>query len=300
MPHPSLRPIRKTRANVSLWLMLTPYLLGLATLVGLPAALALSLAFTQFDALTPPQWVGLANFQRLWNDRLFAVALGNTLLYLLLAVPLRIGGAFLCALIFKPAGWGVNGARAALYLPTVIPDIAYAMIWLISFNPLYGPINLLLGAAGLPTPGWTVEPWPALWALVIMAIWQLGESFIVLLAAARNVPPALYDASEIDGAGAWARYRFITLPLLLPSLVLLTARDLIISLQANFVPSLVITKGGPGYATLFIPLYTYWLAFDDLRFGYAAAVVWTLFAITLIVIGIQSLLARRWQYEGSF
>jgi multiple sugar transport system permease protein len=290
----------KSRVELTPWLMLAPYLLGLALLIALPAMLALLLAFTQYDALTPPTWIGGTNFRRLWADPIFWTALRNTLLYLTLAVPLRIGGAFLLALLFKPAGRGATIARATIYLPTVIPDIAYATIWLISFNPLYGPINLLLGALGLPTPGWTFEPWPALWALVIMAVWQLGEGFVVLLAVVRTVPQALYEASEMDGAGAWARFRFITLPILIPSLVLLVARDLILSLQANFVPSLVVTKGGPGYATVFIPLYTYWLAFDDLRFGYAAAVVWTLFLITFLVTGLQYLLARRWQYEGAF
>jgi multiple sugar transport system permease protein len=280
--------------------MLFPYLVGLTVLIIAPSVLALAFSFTNFDALTPPQWIGFANFQRLWSDRLFWVALSNTLLYLALAVPLRIGGAFLLALLFKPERAGANFARAAIYLPTVIPDIAYATIWLISFNPLYGPVNMLLRSLRLPTPGWTIEPWPALWALVIMAAWQLGESFVVLLASARNVPGELYEASEMDGANSWARYLYITLPMLLPSLLLLTARDIIVSLQANFVPSLVVTKGGPGYATLFIPLYTFWLAFDDLRFGYAAAVVWTLYVITLIVTLLQYALTRRWQYTGSY
>jgi multiple sugar transport system permease protein len=191
-------------------------------------------------------------------------------------------------------------ARTAVYLPTVIPSIAYAMIWLISFNPQYGPVNLLLGALGLPTPAWRVEPWPALWSLVIMAVWQLGECFVILLAAARNVPDSLYEAAAIDGAGAWAGYRHITLPLLLPSLLLLGARDLVVSLQANFVPSLVVTEGGPGYATLLIPLYTYRLAFDDLRFGYAASVVWTIYLILVCAVAGLHLLSRRRQEEGIF
>jgi multiple sugar transport system permease protein len=133
-----------------------------------------------------------------------------------------------------------------------------------------------------------------------MAAWQLGECFIILLAAARNVPDQLYEATSLDGSGVWATYRHITLPLLLPSLLLLTARDLIVCLQANFVSSLIVTQGGPGYATLFIPLYTYWLAFDDLRLGYASTVAWTLYLLMVGVIVTQFVSARRWQYEGSF
>jgi multiple sugar transport system permease protein len=181
----------------------------------------------------------------------------------------------------------------------VIPNVAYGLIWLISFNPQYGPVNLLLGFLSLPTPAWTVEPWAALWALVIMAVWQLGECFVILLAAARNVPGQLYEASAMDGASVWAMHRHITLPLLLPSLLLLTARDLVVCLQANFVSSLIVTEGGPGYATLFIPLYTYWLAFDDLRFGYAATVAWTLYLLMVGAIVVQFVYARRWQDEGT-
>jgi multiple sugar transport system permease protein len=280
--------------------MLAPYLIGIGGLVVVPSLLALTIAFTDYNALTPVTWVGLTNFAHLWTDRLFWIALGNTLLYLALAVPLRIGGAFVLALLFRRQQAGIGLARTAVYLPTVIPNMAYALIWLISFNPQYGPVNLLLGSLALPTPAWTVEPWPALWALVIMAAWQLGESFVVLLAATRSVPGHIYEASTMDGAGVWPCFRHITLPLLLPSLLLLTARDLVISLQANFVPSLVVTNGGPGYATLFIPLYSYWLAFDDLRFGYAAAVVWALYVMILGIVIVQFAGGRRWHYEGSF
>lgn len=292
--------MRRYVSRPTLWLMLTPYLLGLFGLIGLPSLLALGFAFTEYNALTPPRPVGWANFARLSHDRLYWTALGNTLLYLLLAVPLRIAGALGLALLLRLPRRGVAATRTAVYLPTVIPDIAYALIWLISFNPLYGPVNLLLGSVGLPTPAWTIEPWPARLALVIMALWQLGEGFVVLLAATRSIPATLYEVSAIDGAGAWARFRYLTWPLLLPTLSLLTARDLILSLQATFVPSLIVTKGGPGYATLFIPLYTYWMAFDDLRFGYAAAVVWTLYGFTLLIVVVQYLLARRWQAHESY
>jgi multiple sugar transport system permease protein len=186
-----------------------------------------------------------------------------------------------------------------VYLPTVVPEIAYALIWLVALNPLYGPVNLILGGLGLPTPSWSTEPWPARFALVGIAVWQLGESFVVLLAALASIPRYLHEASALDGATTWARLRYILLPLLLPSLLLLTARDMILCLQTNFVPALVITKGGPGYATLFIPLYAYQRAFEDLRLGYAAAVVWTLYLITLLAVGLQWRLGRRRAYEGS-
>jgi len=288
------------RGNRIYYLMLTPYLIGLIGLILVPALLSLGLAFTRYDALTSPEWIGLGNVSQLFRDRLFWIALNNTLLYLGLAVLLRMGGAFLLALLLQQRGRSLDLARVTIYLPTVIPDVAYALIWLVALNPRYGPINLLLGVLSLPTPVWAGEPWPALLALVLMAAWQLGEGFVILLASLKDIPAHLHEAAAIDGAGFWARFRHITLPLLLSRLLLLTARDTIISLQANFVPSLIVTKGGPGYATLFLPLYTFFLAFDDFRFGYAATVVWTLYLITLIVICLQYLLGKRWQYTDAY
>ncbi len=286
--------------NRIIYLMLSPYIIGLVGLVLLPAIISLGLAFTRYDALSTPEWVGWGNLLQLFRDRLFWVALSNTLWYLGLAVVLRMGGAFLLALLLQARGRTPDLARVSVYLPTVIPDVAYALIWLVALNPRYGPINLILGALNLPTPVWAGEPWPALFALVLMATWQLGEGFIILLASLKDIPVELHEAAAMDGAGAWSRFRHITLPLILPRLMLLTARDLIISLQANFVPSLIVTKGGPGYATLFLPLYTFFLAFDDFRFGYAATVVWTLYLITLIIIGLQYLLGKRWQHTDAY
>lgn len=284
----------------ALVLMLIPYLVGIFGLVLVPAVLSIVFAFTDFNTLTPPQWTGLENIKRLFTDRLFAIALGNTLIYLLLAVSLRMLGALGLSLLMQWHGRSAAFGRSATFSPTLIPDVAYALVWLVAFNPQYGPLNLALGWVGLPTPAWVIEPAPAMLALLIMATWQLGEGFVVLLASLHEIPVGLMEASQLDGANAWQRFRHVTLPLLLPRLLLLTARDLIVSLQVNFVPTLLVTRGGPGYATLLLPLYTYQIAFDDLRFGYAAAVVWAMYLLTLIIIAGQSMLLRRQRYEGSF
>ncbi len=290
----------RTKERLGLYLMLLPYLVGLVGLVLLPGALSVGLAFTRFDALTPATWVGLSNVTRLFNDRLFGISLVNTLLYMLMAVTMRLVGALLLALLLQRSSRIAGMARAAVFAPTVIPDVAYAFVWLVAFNPRYGPVNLLLGLVGLPTPAWVIEPWPALLALVIMAVWQLGEGFVILLASLQEIPIGLLEASALDGANGWRRFRSVILPLILPRLLLLSARDLIVSLQANFVPSLLVTKGGPGYATLLLPLYTYQLAFDDLRIGYAATVAWAMYVITLLVVVAQFTLSRRWRHEGSY
>jgi multiple sugar transport system permease protein len=284
--------------DLALYLMVLPYLLGLAGLVFAPALLALGLACTRYDVLSPPVWGGWANLERMMGDRLLWTVLGNTAFYLVVAVPLRLVGALSLAMLFRSRPYGL--AQALVYLPTLIPDVAYALIWLVALNPRFGPINLVLNAAGLPAPAWLAEPWPARLALAGMAAWQLGEGFVILLASLGEFPPHLDEAAALDGAGCWARFWHITLPLLLPRLLLLTARDLIVGLQASFTPSLVLTRGGPGYATLFVPLYSYILAFDDFQFGYASALVWFVYALTVLGMGALFLVSRRWQHTGAF
>ncbi|MBN1888315.1 MAG: sugar ABC transporter permease [Thermoflexales bacterium] len=286
------------KRDLALYMMLLPYLLGLAGLVFIPALLSLGLAFTRYDALSPPVWSGWANLERMLGDRLFWIVLGNTAFYLAVAVPLRLVGALGLALLFRSRPHGL--AQAIVCLPTIIPDVAYAMIWLVALNPRFGPVNLLLNAVGLPGPAWLAEPWPARLALAGMAAWQLGEGFVILLASLGEFPPHLDEAAALDGAGDWARFRHVVLPLLLPRLFLLTARDLIVGLQASFTPSLILTRGGPGYTTLFVPLYSYILAFDDFQLGYASALVWVVYALTALGMGALFFVGRRWQHTGAF
>jgi multiple sugar transport system permease protein len=247
--------------------MLAPYVAGTIVLVAVPALLSAVLAFTTFDAITPPVFVGLANFRLLAADPLTATALTNTFLFLLVAVPLRILGALALALLLQGRRRAANGYRAAVYVPTVIPDVAYALIWLWIFNPLYGPVNLVLGGLGLPQPGWLADGSTARIPIITMSLFQIGEGFIVLLAALRGIPREYFDAGAVDGAGRWASFRYLTLPLLVPWLLLLTFRDIIVAFQYTFVPSLVMTGGGPYYATFFLPLQVYEEAFDRFRFG---------------------------------
>lgn len=287
-----------TSDRIAPYLMLLPYLLGLCGLVFLPALVSLGLAFTEYDALTPWKWIAFDNFERLWHDTLFWLSVGNTALYISLAVVLRTTGALMLALLLRGRYRGATTAQLAIYSSTAIPEIAYALLWLVAFNPRFGPINRLLTTLYLPAPNWVIEPWPALWALIIMAAWQLGEGFIVLLISVNATPISITEACRIDGATTWQGIRYVIFPLLMPTLLLLVARDLIFLLQTNFVPSLVVTKGGPGYATLFIPLYTYILAFDELRFGYAASLVWVVYLLLLLIVFLQFMLARRWQFSG--
>ncbi len=204
------------RYHTELRLLLLPYLLGTLLLVGLPALLTFALAFFQYDALSAPQWVGLWNFQDIFGDPLLWVALRNSLYFIFLAVPLQVLLALTLALLLNRRQRGTGLYRAAVYLPTVIPDVAFALIALWIFNPLYGPLNLILRGLGLSAPDWLIDPGTAKLVFVIMSLFQIGEAFVILLIGLQDIPPEVNAAAAVDGSSARQTLQHITLPLLLP------------------------------------------------------------------------------------
>jgi multiple sugar transport system permease protein len=263
------------------FLFLIPYLAGSLILVLLPALATVAIAFADYDAIQPPTWAGLSNFGRLMASPLIRLSLYNSLLFLILAVPLRLLGALLLALLLGRRQRLFGLYRAAVYLPTVIPEAAYALIWLWILNPVYGPLNVVLRGLGLPAPAWLAEPGTARLAIVLLSLFQIGEGFVVLLAGLQTIPRAFYELATVDGANAWQRFSRITLPLIAPWLLLLTFRDMIVSLQNTFAPSFIMTYGGPYYATTFVPLLVYELAFDYTDLGLASA----LLVVTYLLLG---------------
>jgi multiple sugar transport system permease protein len=283
-----------TRYRLSLYLLLTPFLAGITLLVVIPAGLSFALAFTSYDALSPPVWRGVQNYRHLLADDLFRRAVVNSLTFLALTVPLRTLITLGLALLLRRPRRGIRLYRAAVYMPTVIPGVAYALIWLWILNPVYGPLNLVLGALNLPTAAWLVDPRTALPALALAALFQIGEGFVVLLAGLQHIPDDYYDAAALDGAGRMALFRYVTLPLLAPWLFLVIIRDIIASAQNTFTPALLMTGGGPYYATLFLPLLIYQTAFDRFRFGEGAAMTTLLFA------GVGGLIMLVWRISGGW
>ena len=277
-------------------IMLAPYLLGLFVLVVLPAAITFGLALTEYDLIRSPRFAGLGNFRELWDDNVFWTSLRNSLMFILFSVPLRLAGAILLALLLHRRFRGVAGYRAAGYLPSVVPDVAYALLWLWILNPLYGPLNLALGTLGGPTPSWLTDPLSAQWAVIIMSLFTIGEGFIVAMATRQGIPGELYELGAVEGARPLHMLARVTLPLMAPTLLLLMFRDTIFSFQANFVPSLHVTGGGPEYATTYLPLFIYRNGFEYLRYGYAAAATLSMFLITALIVYIQYRIVRRWRH----
>ncbi len=280
-------------------LMLLPLLVGMTALIFVPALIGLPLAFTNYNSLDPPQFNGLQNFQDLWNDQVFHLAVRNTLGFIGVAVPLRLLGALAIAMLLHRAMRGIGAMRAAVVLPTVVPDIAWALAWLWIFNPLYGPLNVTLRAVGIEGPAWMLDETGARFAIILMLSWQFGEGFVVCLAALSDIPTAVLDQARIDGAGPWTQFRTITLPLVTPYLLVLAMRDVLFSLHANFVPAKILgQEGGPDYATTYLPMWIYTNGFGYLRLGYAAAMTWVTFLFTVVIVAATFLLVFRRRMDG--
>ena len=293
------------RHNRQLALMLAPYLLGIFALVVLPGLVTFGLALTEYDLVRSPSFIGLDNFRELAHDDIFATALTNSMVFAGIGVPLRLAAALGLALLLHRRFMGVGAYRSVVVLPTVIPDIAYGLVWLWLFNPLYGPINLLLKvggdsptttAWGVQPPQWLTHPNDARAAIILMSLFTIGEGFVVLLVTRQGLPTELFDLAALEDATAWSIFRRITLPLMAPVILLLFARDTIFSLQATFVPALVVTDGGPPpYSTTYVPVFVYRNAFEYLRYGYASAATLTMFVLTALVVWLQWRIIRRWR-----
>lgn len=283
-------------------LMLAPYLAGLVGLVLLPAGVTLALAFAEYDLVRAPAWIGLGNFTELAGDAIFRKALTNSLIFAAFAVPARLLIALGLALLLHRRAVLAGTARTAAVLPTAVPEVAYGLLWLWLFNPLYGPINQFLrlgGENGLTIfgrtpPQWLTDPVDAQAAIVLMSLFTMGEAFIILLAVRRALPPEVYELAALEDATSWDVFRRITVPLMAPALGLLLLRDTIASLQVSFVPALVVTEGGPPpYATTYLSLFVYRTGFEYLRYGYAAAATVVMLALTLAAVAVQWRMVRR-------
>jgi multiple sugar transport system permease protein len=287
---PSFRLSQQTRWR----LLLLPYALGIIVLIVIPALFSFGLAFFHYDALSPPVWAGTLNFTLAYTDELFSLSIRNSLALILIPVPLRLFGAFFLARLMQRNGRFLSWFRSAVYLPTIVPGAAFALAWLWILNPLYGPLNLFLESIGLNGPAWLVDPTWAKPGLVLMALWQIGEGFIVSLAALYDIPVDLEDAAQIDGAGSWATLRHIILPIIAPILLLLTFRDAIFTFQESFTHIYLMTEGGPYYATFTLPLFIYEQGFDLRAFGTASAALWVMYAITGLIVVALYIIAKQW------
>ena len=274
---------------------LLPNLLGFAAFTFLPVLAALVISFTDWDLLTPPAWAGFDNYRTLAADPLFRQVLRNTALYVLGTVPLQMALALAVALALNQRIPGQLFFRTAYFMPVVASTVAVALVWRWIFNYDFGLLNSFLYMVGVQDPpNWLGSTRWALVSVIIMSVWQqVGYSMVLFLAGLQGVPQQLYEAAKIDGAGSWARFFFITLPMLSATTFFVLVIGVINSFQV-FDQAFIMTQGGPANATNTIVYNIYQNAFQFFNMGYASAMAWVLFAIIFVVTIVQFRMQRRW------
>ncbi|MBI3316800.1 MAG: sugar ABC transporter permease [Candidatus Omnitrophica bacterium] len=277
------------KETVTAYGFLFPNFLGFMIFTSIPVAASFALSFISWDLLTPPRWVGFKNFIELFWDPDFWKYCFNTL-YLMLAIPLSMGGSLILAIAMNQKLKGIVFFRTVYFLPTLCSGVAIYMLWRLIYNPEFGILNTLIANLGhtlgltLKGPNWlTDEAW-AKPALILMSVWQTvgGYNMILYLAALQGVPRDLYDAAEVDGANAWQKFWAVTWPQISPTTFFIAIMSIIGGFQAGFDPAYVMTGGGPNGSTTTLIYYLYNNAFEWQKMGYAAALAWILFIIVFI------------------
>ena len=271
-----------------------PSLVGLSIFTIVPILSSLGLTLFQWDLLTPPKFIGLGNFDHLFHDATFWDALTHTLGFIAGYIPLVMAIALGVALLLNSRLKGVAIFRTAFFIPVVSAWVAIALIWQWIFNPQFGLLNYLLGLVDVHGPAWLFDPHWAMPAIILTSVWKdTGFVMVMFLAGLQNIPGEYYEASLVDGAGGWQRFRFITLPLLSPTTFFALIISLINSFQV-FDQVWIMTAGGPAGATTVLVEQIVKNAFSYSNMGYASALSWVLFVMVFAVTLFQTRMQRRW------
>ena len=301
---------RKKRSSSSLerkqnrygYMFITPWILGLFLFTVIPMAFSAVLSLCEWDIVTGLQtirFVGFKNFEKIYVDKKFWIAMQVTFKYCLISIPFYQISSLLIALLLNMRIRFMRFYRVVFYLPAIIPAVASAMIWTQIFNES-GLLNQGLKLLGIKGPAWLRDPSTALYALIIMGVWGIGQTIIIYLSGLQGVGEELYEASEIDGANAWQRFFKVTIPMISPTIFFNVVMAVIGSFQ-YFTSAFIMSDGtgGPLNSTLFYNLYLYVKAYKEFKMGYAAALAWIMFVIILIFTLLVVKSSSLWVYSQS-
>jgi len=283
------------------YLFVSPWLLGLLIFWAGPIIASLALSFSEYSLVKFPEFVGLANFRRAFTDDvLFRPSLGRTFYYAVIYVPIVVTGSLLLSVLLNQHLLGTDAARTLFFLPHLTPQVALGVLWLWLLHPRVGAVNNILRSLGGPTPGWLTSEATAMPSVILINLWAGfgGDRMLIFLAGLQGVPQALYEAAEIDGAGAWAKFWHVTMPMISPVIFLNLVLGVIGALKV-FTVAFVTTGGGPAYATWFFALHIYNQAFKYYRMGYGSTLAWILAVILLVFSLAQFKLAKRWVFYAA-
>lgn len=286
------------REALSFYLLILPWLAGFLVFLAYPMLRSLYLSFTSYNLLSPPQWIGLQNYERIFSDPEFWQSLKVTFLYALGSVPGGTIIALALAMVLSQKLRGVNFWRTIFFMPSILSSIAVAILWLYIFRPEGGLLNIVLGWFGVKGPDWLLSEQWALPSLILMSWWSVGGQIVIYLAGLKGIPEVLYEAAEIDGANDRAKFRYVTLPMLSPTIFFNVVLAIIGALQV-FDVGWVLTRGGPNDATLFYMINLYERAFEFVQMGYASALAWILFVIIMVITLLVIRSSAAWVYYES-
>jgi len=273
--------------NLVAYGLVAPYWIHFSIFMAYPLIFSLILVFHKWDVYTPMQFVGLRNFVRLFQDDLFLQSLLNTLLFLLIHIPLQIVAALLFSVLLNEKIRARGFFRAAYFMPVVISGVVISLLWQQLYSQENGVLNLLLAHIGLPKIPWLTSPEWAMPSIAIMATWKnVGLYIVLFLAGLQTIPSYLYEAADIDGASVWQKFRSITLPMLNPTVLLVMILSTIGGFSL-FIEPYMLTGGGPMNRTLSAMLYIYKQAFYFNRMGYAATLGFFFALLILSVVLVQ-------------
>jgi multiple sugar transport system permease protein len=270
------------RRTIVGYIFIGPFILGFLFWFLIPALVAVYLTFQKWNLISPPQYVGLENIQRLFSDPLLPTSLRATFVYTITAVPLGLLVSYGLASLLNTKVKGIAFFRTIYYLPTIVPAVANAILWAWMFNTEFGLLNVFVRSLGGSRVAWLQDTQIAVFAYVLVSLWSVGNFMVTFLAGLQGIPEIYYEAAEIDGAGNVDKLRYITLPLMSPIFFFNFVIGFIASFQV-FTIAFLMTNGGPQNSTLFLVLYIYRTAFRNQNMGYAATLSWLLFFILLIL-----------------
>ena len=291
-------------------LFISPILVGTAIFMVYPLIASIYYSFCDYNILSPPAFNGGAHYAELLADEKFHKALWNTLIFTVLAVPVTMATALILAFLLNMKLRGQAVYRTIFFLPSIVPVVASSVLWLWLLNPDYGLINTILRpgislvnqlfGSSLAAPPWLTDPLYMKPALVLMSAWGVGGSVIIYLAALGDVPRQLYEAAELDGAGAWGKTWHVTLPMISPVIFFTLIMGLIGMFQYFSQPLVIFGGGGRDDSALFYSVYLFQNAFVYLRMGYASAQAWILFLVIVTATILVFRTTRRFvHYEGA-
>jgi len=277
---------------------ISPWIIGFLLFIAGPLLASLYLSFTKYNVLRPAKFIGIENYIFAFtNDPLFLPSIGRTFYFALASVPIAMIGSLIVAVLLNQKLVGTTVWRTMYFLPTLTPIVAAALLWRWMLNPDVGLVNFLLDKIGIDGPGWLSSTTWAIPSLVLMGLWASvgGSRMIIFLAGLQDVPTEMLEAAEIDGAGTWAKFWRITLPMITPTVFFNLVLGIIFALR-TFDIAFVATAGGPARATWFISLHIYQNAFTSFDMGYASALAWVFLLLILLLTIFQFRLSGRWVY----